>query len=230
MARHFGLRNDYYHKNHTYSALSKCQANGSIRLTAAAAHGGGTLNGYNTNHNLRHSDTNDAHIQKQSTDLTILHREPSCTKCPGHSYDRDRCVSVCSQSTMLTTVSKNDLMTGPILRDGSLKSNSSPFIVSKKSPATIDEKTNHHNPLLSTIAEKLRRGTKKVFLFKPSSVPSSPNSAAAAIPSRELKKGNSVESAHTNTISNSSLQEVDDDEFDSAELAKHMGEINREIR
>lgn len=133
---------------------------------------------------------------------------------------------------MLTTVSKNDLMTGPILRDSSLKANSSPFIVSKKLQTTIDEKPNHHNAL-STIAEKLRRGTKKVFLFKTSSAPSSPSSAAATIPSRELKpfkKGNSVESAHTNTISNSSLQEVDDEEFDSAELAKHMGEINREIR
>lgn len=46
----------------------------------------------------------------------------------------------------------------------------------------------------------------------------------------KLQKDSSVDSAHTNTISNSSLQEVDAEEFDSAELAKYMGEVNNEIR
>lgn len=258
MARHFGLRNDFYHKNHTYSALSKCQANGSIRLTAAAkaaaaaAGGGSKFNGSMTaatigtnklasNIGQSNNNGNAASIQKQNTDLTILHCEPSC-KCSSHTYPR--CVSSCSQTTILTTVSKNDLIPtggggvsgGTLIREGSLSSNSSPFIVNGyKKKSIIDEKPNHHNTL-STIAEKIRRGTKIVFLFKqPSSAPSSPNSVAAAVAiaaktPKLLKKGNSVDSAHTNTISNSSLQEVDDDEFDSAELAKYMGEINREIR
>lgn len=84
---------------------------------------------------------------------------------------------------------------------------------------------------LSTIAEKLRRGTKKVLLFKNAATSSQTNvSPAPKEKERKLEKGNSVDSAHTNTISNSSLQEVDDDEFESAELAKYMGQVNSEIR
>lgn len=41
---------------------------------------------------------------------------------------------------------------------------------------------------------------------------------------RRLQKLNSVDSA--NTISNSSLQEVDDEEFNSSDLVKYMEEIN----
>lgn len=85
---------------------------------------------------------------------------------------------------------------------------------------------------LGTIAEKLRRGTKKVLLFKTASNASQPNVSQHSKDKemRKLEKGNSVDSAHTNTISNSSLQEVDDDEFESAELAKYMGQVNSEIR
>lgn len=45
----------------------------------------------------------------------------------------------------------------------------------------------------------------------------------------KLRKHNSIDSAHTNTISNSSLQEVDAEEFDSTELANYMGVVNNEI-
>lgn len=96
---------------------------------------------------------------------------------------------------------------------------------------------------LGSIAEKLRRGTRKVLLFTSSSAAAT--AAKTTIPgptaghnvadvgtgqaAPTLQKHNSIDSGGTNTISNSSLQEVDAEEFDSAELARHMGEINNEI-
>lgn len=97
---------------------------------------------------------------------------------------------------------------------------------------------------LGSIAEKLRRGTRKVLLFTSSTTSAMANGtdpsaggnnvADAATcepqpPPPTMQKHNSIDSGGTNTISNSSLQEVDAEEFDSAELARHMGEINNEI-
>lgn len=138
-------------------------------------------------------------------------------KCPSHHHKyRHRCISVSSQATLLTTVSKNDTVT------------------LATSQATREQLNGHtggkHQSTLGTIAEKLRRGTRKVLLFTTTTSNASPTHEATNGTDTKLQKDNSVDSAHTNTISNSSLQEVDAEEFDSAELAKYMGEINNEIR
>lgn len=160
------------------------------------------------------------HIQKIESNLSILQSEPTADKKVNNPIQpqRQRCVSVTSQSTLITSLSKSDVL-------------ASTTNFGEKVPANNKRNStnnNHHQSTLSTIAEKLRRGTRKVLLFRTSpnnSTPQSPVSKEA-----KLKKGNSVDSAHTNTISNSSLQEVDAEEFDSAELTKFMGEINNEIR
>lgn len=187
---------------------------------------------------------------------------------------RQRFVSVGSQSTLLTTISKAD-GNGVITTksgDCGMNNNIDGIDRTKKSPAITSENrlkftvgppemSESHERIakqpiatpsastLSTIAEKFKR---KVFSFKSTSGSGSGNSASNASggnadgvssgggagivmtgrnrDGRKLEKGSSVDSAHTNTISNSSLQEVDDDEFDSTELAKYMGQINNEIR
>lgn len=124
---------------------------------------------------------------------------------------------------------KNDAPIGSPAIISTANTTSAAAMVVTAPPATISTPVS----TLSSIAEKLRRGTKKVLLFKnaPATVPVNvtqpPNEQHDV---RKLEKGNSVDSAHTNTISNSSLQEVDDDEFESAELAKYMGQVNSEIR
>lgn len=164
---------------------------------------------------------------------------------------RQRFVSVSSQST-LTTISKAD-GNGVITKTGDCSINNN-IDADKETQSKTEKKGNDSNvsgsslnsqtndktnklsqslpaSTLSTIAEKLRR---KVLIFKSASNSSPGNSTSATSgkqrDGRKLEKGNSVDSAHTNTISNSSLQEVDDDEFESTELAKYMGQINNEIR
>lgn len=149
-------------------------------------------------------------------------------KCPNHHHQyRHRCVSVSSQATLLTTVSKNDVRTSSPSGNGADATTANRY--SNGSFGKKDERT---ASTLTTIAEKLRRGTRKVLQFTTTTSSGVAAAAPACVNSREVKlqKDNSVESAHTNTISNSSLQEVDAEEFDSAELAKYMGEINNEIR
>lgn len=187
---------------------------------------------------------------------------------------RQRFVSVSSQSTLLTTISKADGIGVITTKSGDcgMNNNIDGIDRTKKSPLNAnrskftvgppEELSASHERIakqptalpptstLGTIAEKLKR---KVLLFK--STPSAGNSSTHASngnadstscggdgggvgiimggrnrAGRKLEKGSSVDSAHTNTISNSSLQEVDDDEFDSTELAKYMGQINNEIR
>lgn len=206
MARHFHIFPDYNKKAHIYSALSKYNGNGSIRLTT-------------TMQNANRVQQLEPHTQKIESNLSILQAEPATDQKINYSKQPQcqRCISVTSQSTLVTSLSKSDVLASTINFD-------------EKSPQNKRNSTNnnHHQSTLSTIAEKLRRGTRKVLLFRTSpnnSTPQSPVSKEA-----KLKKGNSVDSAHTNTISNSSLQEVDAEEFDSAELTKFMGEINNEIR
>lgn len=86
-----------------------------------------------------------------------------------------------------------------------------------------NENLSNKSSSLFTIAGKLKRGTRKVLSFKTSPINTNGNCSK----DNKLKKENSIESG---TISNSSLQELDEEEFTSAELAKFMGEINNEIR
>lgn len=96
---------------------------------------------------------------------------------------------------------------------------------SPKKQKINDNSSNKSQSSLFTIAEKLKRSTKKVLSFKTSPINTNKNGNCSK--ENKLKKENSIESG---TISNSSLQELDEEEFTSAELAKFMGEINNEIR
>lgn len=132
--------------------------------------------------------------------------------------------SVSSQSTIFTTLSRTD--------GGDRLAASSELQIS-------DKQQHHGGKTLTTIAEKIRRGTKKVLHF--GNPTTSPNievcsgvgpadvTGSTRNGDKQLKKVNSNDSAHTNTISNSSLQELDEDEFTSSELARYMGEVNNEI-
>lgn len=185
---------------------------------------------------------------------------------------RQRFISVSSQSTLLTTISKAD-GNGMITTrsdDSGMNNNIDGIDRTKKTPSNTNENRRKFTigppetserivrqptaaqptSTLGTIAEKFKR---KVFLFKGASSSGTGNTSshtsngnadggsggcdgggivmsARNRDGRKLDKDSSVDSAHTNTISNSSLQEVDDDEFDSTELAKYMGQINNEIR
>lgn len=160
------------------------------------------------------------------------------SKCPNHHHQyRHRCVSVTSQATLLTTVSKNDVLNSSQSRIDQLISNGDGDL----GVTTTKFYRREERSALGSIAEKLRRGTRKIMLFTTTGS-TSPSSSSPGHISKEhttviaakprvpkLQKDNSIDSAHTNTISNSSLQEVDAEEFDSAELAKYMGVVNNEI-
>lgn len=89
-----------------------------------------------------------------------------------------------------------------------------------------------------SFAEKLRRCTQKVLTFTSDvSSSSSPTTVAAATSMTavlddkvEIKKRASSDSIKSgNTISNSSLKEIDEEEFTSSELAQMIHEVNNEI-
>lgn len=275
IARHCGLGGDYVGRNHTYSALSRCNGNGSFKLTAApnqlhrthtinngprldinranagtATPPGGTppiakspgaaatnnadaaiaVVAAGTNPTFPNAKTDDKYHQKclpansPSTLLTVSRADGNgmvATKTGNDLDNRDK------KSTAQVNVRKTDV-TSPALPPSS----NALAVASDKVAANATTTT---TTTLGTIAEKLRRGTKRVLLFKHSTNASQLANGAQQQQQqqskdkelRKLEKGNSVES---NTISNSSLQEVDDDEFESAELAKYMGQINSEIR
>lgn len=236
-------------------------------------------------------------------------------RCPHHSNQRHRCISVSSQATLQTSISRNQedsngggggLINANAGRMPCNQQNPTDNTASKVQLAAVTASatttttnggvsaTRRKAPAktaLGNIAEKLRRGTRKVLQFTSGSGNSSnssnnyssgisrthadhhhsngssgckappPSGASVSAmltmpltasrgvkcnhyPSEDagncgqqqrtnripkLQKHNSVDSDQTNTISNSSLQEVDAEEFDSAELTKHMGEINNEI-
>lgn len=85
---------------------------------------------------------------------------------------------------------------------------------------------------LNTIAEKLRKCTKKVLIFKTESpvVNEMINDRVVTNDNTITKKlSNDTSIISANTISNSSLQEIDEEEFTSSELAQMMDVVNREI-
>uniref|UniRef100_A0A182Q2B0 G-protein coupled receptors family 1 profile domain-containing protein n=1 Tax=Anopheles farauti TaxID=69004 RepID=A0A182Q2B0_9DIPT len=181
---------------------------------------GGTQSPYQQESNMSLL-TNDQRSNRGTMPPTSI--RPNFTRADSH------CISISSsQSTTGTNVSSN----GKLSRssNGSLRHGAS----------AIDP-SEHSTGRLSTIAEKLKRGTKKVLAFSksPTSTPSRgivPPVAAgmgadtASERRKAYRKRNSCDSVDTNTISNSSLKEFDEDEFSSAELARFMGEVNSEIR
>lgn len=120
----------------------------------------------------------------------------------------------CSQQTTTTTLS----------RDNSLK-----FVKSNKDRMNSGEKLTsmQSDNRRTSFAEKLKKCTQKVLIFKADA--NSSSKITEEMP--KIKKKESNESLRSgNTISNSSLKEIDEEEFTSSELAQMMTEINHEIR
>lgn len=271
IARHCGLGGDYGARNHTYSALSRCNGNnGSFKLTATPGH-------LQRAHTFNNGHGHRLDVARASLDAGIVGAgdgtSPNASP-PIHTVGSaptfPQRYRASNSPTTLLTLSRIDgngvttIQTKPSAHTDYLCNNNrvSHTEMPIKSPAkksmathmvpsattasgtattvatvmstTTTMPTTHTTTTsaLSSLAEKLRRGTKKVLHFKTTQPASSGSQATKEHHSGrgKLEKGNSVDSAHTNTISNSSLQEVDDDEFESTELAKYMGQINSEIR
>ncbi|XP_050069130.1 orexin receptor type 2-like [Anopheles maculipalpis] len=177
---------------------------------------------------------------QQESNLSLLAKDrsnrstmPPISIRPTYTRADSHCVSISSShSTTGTNLSSN----GKLSRssNGSLRHGGNALESGTESSS---------GGRLSTIAEKLRRGTKKVLAFSksPNSTPCKSSAASAVVGSsgtvdmnnerrKAYRKRNSCDSVDTNTISNSSLKEFDEDEFSSAELARFMGEVNSEIR
>lgn len=268
IAKHCGIGGEYIKRNHTYSALSRCNGMGSFKMTIAGAHNQRMSPYGNEMRRLSMSNSRNGNDGANNAARTPTHggRNDINNSLGGKDDDRyrQRFVSVSSQSTLLTTISKSDGNGVITMKSGDCGINNNIDTVAEKlnkTASNLDDKltdggsANKHPQLgrsgkqatqagpstLGTIAEKLKR---RVMLFKTTSS-STPGAASSTNANngittntassrhrdgRKLEKGNSVDSANTNTISNSSLQEMDDDEFDSTELAKYMGQINNEIR
>lgn len=259
IAKHCGIGGDYIKRNHTYSALSRCNGMGSFKMTIAGANNQ-RLSPYG-NELRRLSMSNSRNGNDGGNNPTGIPTNSGSEDINRKDDDRyrQRFVSVSSQSTLLTTISKADGNGVITMKSGDCGINNNIDTVAEKlnrsssNPNGMNASRHHgqHSnkqssqgtsspSTLGTIAEKLKR---RVLLFKTTSNSASGTSTANTAninttnsngsrhrDGRKLEKGNSVDSANTNTISNSSLQEVDDDEFDSTELAKYMGQINNEIR
>lgn len=179
---------------------------------------------------------------QQESEMSLLRGEPGRgLKSEAH------CVSISSQTTIITNLSHSGTTRSSSIErkqpNGRPVYRTSGSFGSRGSIRTgVPLENGDPGGRLSTIAEKLRRGTKKVLQFSksPSTSPTKTSSAggASAVSAagdrdskrRWLRKKESVDSVDTNTISNSSLKEYDEEEFSSAELAKFMAEINNEIR
>ncbi|XP_055587833.1 pyrokinin-1 receptor-like [Uranotaenia lowii] len=221
-------RSDVQHN--TYSALSRYGVNGtggSFKLASNSA----------IAQSMR--PASDLHCcLHQESEMSSLRGESR--RCMRSSQDA-QCISISSQSTIITSLSCNNTRASSgekkKLNGKSFSRNSGSF-GSRSSLRNQSIGASHEDGevggRLSTIAEKLRRGTRKVLQFSKSPL-GSPNKSAAkkedqGDKNRWLGKKASVDSVDTNTISNSSLKEYDEEEFSSAELARFMAEVNNEIR
>ncbi|ETN67011.1 hypothetical protein AND_001185 [Anopheles darlingi] len=239
------LRFDGHH--HTYSAVSRYGVTGAgsfkfnsnnmtcigagINLGTAASVGQGGMAGLpaataSVAGADQHSD-----LCHQESDMSLLSNDQRHRGTPGRfARTNMHCVSISSsQSTTGTNMSSNGKLNrsnGSIRQDCRL----TPLPASGTTATNGDGDTAGR---LSTIAEKLRRGTKKVLAFSKSPVSTPCKSPSASVTNerrKEYRKRHSCDSVDTNTISNSSLKEFDEDEFSSAELARFMAEVNSEIR
>lgn len=123
----------------------------------------------------------------------------------------------CSQHTTVTNLSReNSLMS---------KSNKTDQIISS---VQISGKQQERRKTF--FAEALKKCTQKVLIFKTDVTPSSPLPMAIEGIAKVRKKNSSGSIKSGNTISNSSLKEIDEEEFTSSELAQMMHEINNEIK
>ncbi|XP_052890594.1 delta-type opioid receptor-like [Anopheles moucheti] len=235
-------RNKSDGQQHTYSAVSRygVTGGGSFRVNSnnmacigtgipiggAAGNGTGKQPGNESTGNQHQQESNLSLLTNDRSNRSTM---PPISIRPTYTRADSHCISISSsQSTTGTNISSN----------GKLSRSSNGSLRLSGNPLEAHEPTSGR---LSTIAEKLRRGTKKVLAFSksPNSTPCKSNSPPAGngtgadVASERRKayrKRNSCDSVDTNTISNSSLKEFDEDEFSSAELARFMGEVNSEIR
>jgi hypothetical protein len=120
----------------------------------------------------------------------------------------------CSQQTTTTQLS----------RDNSLKSENPK---KSRSKSSFKSSVAQHDSRRTSFAEKLKKCTQKVLIFKTDVNSSSPSIEEKS----KIKKRVSNESLRSgNTISNSSLKEIDEEEFTSSELVQMMFDVNNEIR
>ncbi|XP_011309955.1 neuromedin-U receptor 2 [Fopius arisanus] len=80
---------------------------------------------------------------------------------------------------------------------------------------------------IGLIAERLRSGTKELFAHQQKQVKSRMRPELSQRAQSIIQSRTSIESA--NTISNSSLQDLDETEFTGSELAEYMGKVNIEL-
>uniref|UniRef100_A0A182P2X4 G-protein coupled receptors family 1 profile domain-containing protein n=1 Tax=Anopheles epiroticus TaxID=199890 RepID=A0A182P2X4_9DIPT len=239
-----GKRSKSDGQHHTYSAVSRYGVTGcgsfKVNSNNMACIGpgiglgaGGFGNAASKQHLQSGNGTTAPNQCQQESNMSLLANE-SCNRGtmppiairPTYTRAESHCISISSsQSTTGTNVSSN----GKLSRssNGSLRHGGNALLESCE-PASGGGR-------LSTIAEKLRRGTKKVLAFSksPTGTPCKSIVTDAEVAGERRKayrKRNSCDSVDTNTISNSSLKEFDEEEFSSAELARFMGEVNSEIR
>ncbi|XP_003436383.2 phe13-bombesin receptor [Anopheles gambiae] len=245
-----GKRSKSDGQHHTYSAVSRYGVTGcgsfkvnSNNMACIGAGIGLGTGGGNAASKQQHQQPGNGTAAtpnqcQQESNMSLLANE-SCNRGtmppiairPTFTRADSHCISISSsQSTTGTNVSSN----GKLSRssNGSLRHGGS----------ALEQPTDHAGGgggggRLSTIAEKLRRGTKKVLAFSksPTGTPSRSIVSGACAEGtngrrKAYRKRNSCDSVDTNTISNSSLKEFDEEEFSSAELARFMGEVNSEIR
>uniref|UniRef100_A0A182MNA8 G-protein coupled receptors family 1 profile domain-containing protein n=1 Tax=Anopheles culicifacies TaxID=139723 RepID=A0A182MNA8_9DIPT len=235
-----GHRNKSEGQQHTYSAVSRygVTGGGSFKVNSnnMACIGAGITIGTAGNGGTGGKQPGNGTTDQQESNLSLLANDrsnrstmPPISIRPTYTRADSHCISISSsQSTTGTNVSSN----GKLSRssNGSLRHGGSAL-----------ESYESTSGRLSTIAEKLRRGTKKVLAFskspgstpcKTSVLPAANGTETEVVAERRkaYRKRNSCDSVDTNTISNSSLKEFDEDEFSSAELARFMGEVNSEIR
>ncbi|XP_011149125.1 pyrokinin-1 receptor isoform X2 [Harpegnathos saltator] len=121
-----------------------------------------------------------------------------------------------SQFTVMTSISKQALNEG----NNNVAANEC-LLKIHRSPKAVT---------LGILTERLGFGTKGLFAHHRKLPPASPKSKAdvvAPATSPRFRSHPSIESA--NTISNSSLQDLDETEFTGSELARYMGELNFDL-
>ncbi|XP_055526036.1 neuromedin-U receptor 1-like [Wyeomyia smithii] len=216
--------------NHRYSALSRYGVTGnggSFHTTSNLTYGGANL------HPTKRAKS-ELQFSQQETEMILLRSAPS-----QHRNSEGQFPSTGSQSTIITNLSVcgRARSTSIEKRQSNGRANHRSGDNIRVLGASGGTANSDSGGRLATIAEKLRRGTQRVLQFNKSPIasPSKEEPTPASIDElqgkrRALKKKTSEDSVDTNTISNSSLQEFDEEEFSSAELARFMGEINKEIR
>ncbi|XP_046735582.1 pyrokinin-1 receptor-like [Diprion similis] len=125
-----------------------------------------------------------------------------------------------SQVTMTTSVSKK------LCNEGN---NNAAFNFEHRVPQEHSMETNPRSQktvVLGILADRLRFGTRGLFASDVKNTRPKVRPEVASAPPR-LRSEASIESA--NTISNSSLQDLDETEFTGSELARYMGEVNFDL-